>query len=150
MLNEGAYENVRGEITRCDCPFEKAILSTCCACSLARRHHIAEREAVSCSAAPAHETCRKLHDLLREKALFALKLPYHQEKLPHAKEMKIQCGGLMGMALMVDRLDIDRPFVRDVHALVEQATANSGSLETLPYSEIVKSIAAFEGRHRHQ
>jgi len=150
MLNEGAYENVRGEITRCDCPFEKAILSTCCACSLARKHHVAEREAVSCSAAPAHETCRKLHDLLREKALFALKLSHLQEKLPHAKEMKIQCGGLMGMAMMVGRTDTERPFVRDVHALVEQALANSGAIETLPYSEIVKSIAAFEGRHRHQ
>ena len=97
MLNEGAYENIRREITRCDCPFEKAILSTCCACSLARKHHVAEREAVSCSAAPAHETCRKLHDLLREKALFALKLPHHQEKLPHAKEARI---GLPAHALI--------------------------------------------------
>ncbi|HQT25028.1 MAG TPA: hypothetical protein PLK99_00325 [Burkholderiales bacterium] len=150
MLNESAYGKARKEAVRCDCPFEKAILASCCRCSLARRHNIAEREAVSCDSAPAHIVCAKLHDLLREKALFALRLPHLLEKLPHAKEMKIQCGGLKGLERVVSKLEEDPALVEDVRDLVSRALENFGELDTLPYLEIVKSISAFEIRQRHQ
>ena len=58
--------------------------------------------------------------------------------------MKIQCGGLSGIAELTDSS------VDDVHALVLRAIEKFGSLEGLPYSEIVKSVSAFEVRKRHQ
>ncbi len=150
MLNESAYGNARREAVRYECPFEKAILSSCSGCSAARKHHIAEREAVSCDSLPAHTLCGALHDLLREKALFALKLPHSAEKLPHAKEMKIQCGGLKGLERVVTGLAEDPQMVADVKDLVSRAIEHFGDIGMLPYLEIVKSISAFEIRQRHQ
>lgn len=150
MLNEDAYGKARAEAVRRDCPFEKAILSGCCRCSLASRHNIAEREAVSCGSPSAHVACKNLHGLLVEKALFALRIPRFTEKLPHAKEMKIQCGGLFGLERVASRLEGDPSFVSDVSALVSTALEKFGQLDSLPYSEIVKSVSAFEIRQRHQ
>lgn len=150
MLNESAFGQVRTDAARCICPFEKAILSAHCLCSLSTRHHIAERESISCRSAQHHAFCIDLHRLLQEKALFALKLPHGQQKLPHAKEMKIQCGGLLGLDRVVCRLDEDPATVEDIRDLVARAMDDFGTLEALPYSEIVKSIAAFEIRQKRQ
>lgn len=148
MLDENAYLSAREERVQCDCSFEKAILGTCCNCTLAHRHYIAEREAVSCQSIPAHETCRTLHALLQHNALFVLKLTHTRQKLPHAQEIKIQCGGLLGLERVVHNLDMDPPSVRDVRSMVVKALAEFAALEALPYSEIMKSVAAFEARHR--
>lgn len=77
-----------------------------------------------------------------------MKLTHNQQKLPHAKEIKIQCGGLLGLDLMVYDLKLELPAVRDVHGLVDGAIAKFGALEALPFSEIIKSISTYESRHR--
>lgn len=80
-----------------------------------------------------------------EKAVFALKL-HAGEALPHAKEIRLQCGGLLGLQRVVaDEPRLEAP---NVHALVVQAQERFGSLQHLPYDEIMKSIAAYEGRRR--
>ncbi len=144
MLDEEAYRRARDKAGIC--PFEKAILCGCCRCSLAAKHNIAEREAVSCNFMPSLELCLKLHHLLREKALFSLKLTHLQEKLPHGKEMKIQCGGLVGLEKAISGLEE----VADISILVSKAIHVFGELEALPYSEIVQSVSSFAIRQRHQ
>lgn len=141
MLDEDAYRSAREEADRLPCPFGKAILARCCGCRLSIRHCIAEREVASCSDQEAEASCLKLLDLLVEKSLFALKLGGGE--IPHAKAMKIQCGGLSGIALA------SGSSAEDVSALVLRAVERFGSLEELPYSEIVKSVSAFELRKRH-
>jgi hypothetical protein len=59
--------------------------------------------------------------------------------------MKIQCGGLDGMKRVFDP-DALAPNVR---RLLRLAQEQSGALEALPFSEIVKGIAAWKGRRRH-
>ena len=142
MLNEEAYRKAREDAQRLPCPFAKAILARCCQCSLCLKHNIAEREVASCSDSTAQSACQALVDLLLDKALFALK--HAQSEIPHAKAMKIQCGGLAGIA---EACGASRD---DVHALVLTAVEKFGSLDDLPYSEIMKSIAAFEIRKRPQ
>ena len=144
-MDEEAYKAAREEINPLACPFEKAILFRCCNCELASRKNIAERETVSCRSAVARENCHTLREHLRANALFALGLT-HSGPLPHGKEIKVQCGGLIGLqrALHPDR---DAP-VENVHALMLSAQQEFDSLEDFPYSEIIQSIAAYESRRK--
>lgn len=135
------------------CAFEKALLARCCACSLAQRQNIAEREAVACVAPAAQEQCAALRALLRQKAAFALKVTQAQARLPHALEMKLQCGGLQGVQLATDPEGGSGqagagPAVDDVHALVRASAEKFGGLANLPYSAIVQSVAAYQIRRR--
>jgi hypothetical protein len=144
-MDETAYRNAKGEINRLPCVFERALLARHAVCELAASHQIAERETVACSQAAAHADCARLSQLLREKSAFALGVTDTQRILPHAMLMKIQCGGLDGMKRVFDP-DALAPNVR---RLLRLAQEQSGALEALPFSEVVKGIAAWKGRRRH-
>lgn len=87
---------------------------------------------------------------LQQNAAFALKLTHAQERLPHAKEMKIQCGGLRGLQKVLSSgADGGEESVgMGVSALVRLALERYVTLERLPYSEIMQAVAAFEIRRR--
>lgn len=145
MLNESAYKATYDEKVRLSCPFEKAILSRCADCGQAHKFNIAEREATACNAAMARENCLTLHGLLHQNAAFALKLAHPGDPLPHAKEIKVQCGGLLGVQRLFDK---GANSVKNIHALVGEVQRRFGSMQDVPYQEVVKEIAAFEGRRR--
>ncbi len=129
------------------CPFEKVILSAQCACELATRFSIAEQMGVNCRSGIARNNCTTLLALMRERAHFALKVTYTSDHLPIGKEMKVMIGGLIGLQrLMITEESATR--IGNIHALVRQAQEKYTSLESLPYQEIVKSIAAFQGKRR--
>jgi hypothetical protein len=129
------------------CPFEKAVLSARCDCEMATRYSIAEQMGVGCRSGLACNNCTTLLGYLRENARFALGLTNTAGNLAFGKEMKVMIGGLIGLQrLMTPGADADR--VRNVHALVRQAQAAYGSLESIPYQEVVKSIAAFQIKRR--
>ena len=148
MLNEDAYQSAREKATRLGCPFEKALLSRCADCENAEKHNIAEREAVSCRSAIARENCHTLRALLHQNAMFVLKLAHLDEPLPHAKDLKVQCGGLLGLQRIFPQVVTEQICVSNIHQLVLAAHARFGSLQDLPYNEIVQSIAAYEARRR--
>jgi len=145
-MDETAYKSARGEINRLPCVFEKALLSRCAVCQLAASHALAERETIACSSPLARADCGQLSGLLREKSAFALRLTNTQRILPHAMVMKIQCGGLQGLQQV---LDAEAP-AADVRRLVLLAREKFGELAALPFSEIVKGVAAFQLRKRHK
>ena len=146
-INESAFRDARKLVNPQPCAFEKALLARCCQCSLAQRLNIAEREAVGCTDAAQRETCLALRDQLRLKAAFALKLTQSDGPLPHAKEMKIQCGGLRGLQKVLSG-SAETGEVKDVSALARLALARYLALDKLPYSEIMQAVAAFEIRRR--
>jgi hypothetical protein len=145
-MDETAYRSARGEINRLPCVFEKALLARCAVCQLAEHHALAERETIACTSPVARAECGQLAGLLREKSAFALRLASTQRILPHAMMMKIQCGGLEGLR---EVLDADAP-APDVHRLVLLAREKHGELAALPFSEVVKGVAAFQLRKRRQ
>jgi len=129
------------------CPFEKAILSAQCACELAARFSVAEQMGVECRSDIACNNCTVLLALMRERARFALKVTGTTAGLPFGKEMKVMIGGLIGLQQVLAGEDgVER--VQNIHALVQDAQSRYGSLEALPYQEIVKSITAFQSRRR--
>ena len=142
--NEDAYRDARKSVNPTPCAFEKGALARCISCSKAEKHLLAERETVNCTDAAAQARCAELKILLRGHSAFALRIPRVGAQLPHAKELKIQCGELKGLQSAVNGADN----VEDVFALIESALAAHGTLDDLPYSGIVQGVVHFEARRR--
>ena len=133
-MDETAYRQALTSSFPRSCPFEKTVLTHCAACSKAEKHNIAEREVVACSCAVAHERCIALRDLLRHNFTFALGKLHIEGPLPHAKEMRMQCGGLRGIQFLLDGNDE----VHDVSELLTMTEQRYGELAELPFSQIVQ------------
>jgi hypothetical protein len=85
-------------------------------------------------------------EVLRGKAAFALKLQQIEGPLPHAKELKVQCGGMLGVQESLTQESAE--VVSDIHQLLENAFNEYGSADTLPYSEVVRTITSFQPRNK--
>lgn len=145
MVEEDEYRSTYQNINQRRCVFEKAILTRRCSCLCSARFYLADREGIACDSATAHERCRYFISLLRENARFALKITVLDGELPHAKEIKVQNGGLLGLQRALHpELGDDK--VNDVCGLTALGEQVYGSLEQIPYQELVKSIAEFVGR----
>lgn len=147
MVEEDEFRSTYHSVNERRCVFEKAVLSHRCACTLSTRFYLADREGIACDSATAHRRCSHLIALLRENARFALKIASLEGELAHAKEIKVQNGGLLGLQKIL-RPDLSNNNVADIAALTTLGESTYGSLEKFPYQEIVKAIVAFEGRKR--
>ena len=133
-MDETAYRQALTASVHRHCPFEKSVLIHCAACSRAEKHNIAEREVIACSNTEAHQRCIAFRDSLRHNFTFALGRSHIDGPLPHAQEMRMQCGGLRGLQFAQDGNDE----VRDVAALLEMALQKFGELADFPYEQIVR------------
>ena len=147
-MDERAFQDAYRATNPLACPFEKAILICQCTCREAKRVSIAERDSVNCRDVQARGDCSLLVGMLRHNAAFALKLTQADAVLPHAKYVKVQCGGLLGLQAALQPDYAGEARVDDIRGLVLEAQERFGSLEALPYSEIVRGIASFEFRRR--
>jgi hypothetical protein len=145
-MDDTTLRNARGEINRLPCIFAQALLPRHAVCSLAEGSQIGEGSGVSCTVPLARAECGRLAGLLREKSAFALKVPTTQRILPHAQVMRIHCGGLEGLRRL---LDPQAPAI-DVHRLVCAALERYGSIDDLPFSDVMQGIAAWQGRRRRR
>ena len=124
------------------CVFQRALLVRCAVCELARARQRRDGEVIDCASPVAWAACKELSGLLREKSAFALKQSRPARSLSSAAAMKVQCGGLKGFQAV---LDPAAP-APDVHRLVRLAVERHGELAALPFSQIVRGIAAWRGR----
>ena len=148
MVDETEFRDVYRELNEIPCPFKKAIFSTVCACSRSQRLYIGDREVLSCGSPSAQPRCLNLLRHLREAAQFTLKVTDARGELPHAKRMKVETGGLLGLkaviALESERLER----VEDVYDLINRAEAEYKTLAALPYPRILQAMARFTPRSR--
>jgi len=147
MVEEDQYRATYDSVNSRRCIFEKSVLTRRCHCSCSARFYLADREGISCKDAEANACCKQLLDLLRENARFSLKLTGTGDALPHAKEIKVQNGGLLGLQGILQP-DAPADSVVDIAALTRQGIETYGAIPQFPYQEIVKSITRFEGRRR--
>ncbi len=147
MVEEDQYRTTYNAVNQRRCVFEKAVLTRRCHCSCSARFYLADREGISCNAEQANARCKQLLQLMRENARFALKLTDSGDKLPHAKEIKVQNGGLLGLQGILQP-EAPRDSVVDIAALMVRGIEAFGSIRQFPYQEIIKSITRFEGRRR--
>jgi hypothetical protein len=147
MVEENEYRSTYHAVVRRRCVFEKAILTHRCACACSTRFYLADREGISCNSERTHRHCSRFLVLLRENARFALGITAVAAELPHAKEIKVQNGGLLGLQRAL-RTDLSTEKVLDVAGLIDMGIETYGSPAQFPYREIVKSIVTFEARRR--
>lgn len=148
MVEENEYRSAYREISQRRCLFEKALLTRRCNCSKSKRFYLADREGVACEFIDSQQRCRQFLGLLRQNARFALKLTGPIEELPHAKEIRVQRGGLRGLHKSLHPESDGHDQIEDIDGLIHLAIQEFGALESCPFDEIVKSIVGFEGRRR--
>ncbi len=144
-MDEQEFKEIYDAVNDRRCVFEKAALTRMYACEKLIRMNIAEREAAGCSNGAAQTQCNEMLERLRQNAAFSLKLTHVSGPLPHAKELKVQCGGLLGLQRNLEP-DNSTAGVDNIFGLIEAAKVAYGALTALPFQEIVKSITAFQGR----
>ena len=147
-MEEGEYRSTYHDFNQRRCLFEKSILSRKSMCEHAHRFCLADREGVACQQVQAHALCTTLLTQLRNNARFALKQTNLDEPLPHAKEIKVQTGGLLGLRSILNDSTEQVEKIENIAALVGQAIDCYGDLDSLPYNEIARMIVQFQGRKR--
>lgn len=145
-MDEKEFKKTFKDVNDAPCVFAKAILRRCARCSRSQKLFIAEREAVACKSPGARQVCAEVLEQLHLKATFALRLPHPQVVLPHGKELKVQCGGMLGLQQALLSEDEPAEVVEDIHDLLENALGDYGDTESLPYSEVVKGVTSFKPR----
>ena len=68
--------------------------------------------------------------------------------LPHAKEIKVQVGGLLGIQTLVFSEKENAEKVEDIDLILRTALEQYSDFSSLPFTEIVKSITTFKGRKK--
>jgi len=157
-MEEDEYKSTYNDLASVRCIFEKALTNNQAKCSLSRHFCLADREGYSCEDSGSSLKCRKLLEKLREKSLFVLKLHNIDGPLPHNMEIRVQVGGINGLAKLLLSSDVnpdeahpvESRVVEDISGVVEQVIQKYGSFEQLPYSEIIQSVVQFQGRRRRQ
>lgn len=144
-MDENEYRSTYQDVNPIRCVYEKAINSRICNCSKSTRFNLADREGVSCNSASAQRLCAELLNILREKARFTLQQGQTEAKLPHNAEMKIQNGGIKGIAKLIDDEKINQD---DIALVISSALIQFESITALPFSEIMRDISAHQSRKR--
>lgn len=155
-MDENEYRTARADFVSVPCVFEKSILSSRVRCSESTKKNLAEREVVCCGAVDYQMRCKNWLVLLRKKSQFALhltKVSGGHEKFPHSKEMKVQVGGILGLAEMLEdkvhECEGRQGMLCDVFTVLNSSSTEYGdAFERLPFEQIVKSIANFRLRER--
>jgi hypothetical protein len=145
-MDETEYKAAYKKVNETPCTFAKAILRRCCGCRHAQKLLLAEREAITCLSSEAQQRCETLLPLLRQKAAFALKLTHTDGKLAFGKEIKVQCGSMLGLQQELQANPVQEPTVVDIYNLIDQAEAFYDSFEGFPFNEIVRTISHFKVR----
>jgi len=146
-MEEDEYKATYNEIATVRCVFEKALTNNQARCSLSEHFCLADREGYSCKSIENASICAKFLENMRVSSRFLLKNQNNHETLPHNMEIRVQTGGLQGL-LAVLLIESDVHTVLDITSVLEQARQKWGSLDDLPYSEIVRFVAQFKVRKR--
>jgi len=145
-MDETEYKETYKKVNELPCTFSKAILRRCCNCRHAQKLLLAEREAMACLSPEGQQRCETLLPILRYKAAFALKLTDTDGKLPFGKEIKVQCGSMLGLQQELEANPLQEPKVEDIYNLIDQAEAFYDSFEKFPFNEMVRTISHFKVR----
>ena len=145
-MDQDAFRETYREVNERFCAFEKSVLINQCGCSQAERFCIAEREGVHCNSDEGQTRCLQALKLLREQTRFALHTNEDKAILPHGKAIRIQVGGMRGIHRLLDEVDDDS--IDDVFGLLARAEHHWGTLEAIPFSEVMPAIAAYKTKTR--
>ena len=135
-------------MTREHCPFRKTILGGYCACSLSLKTHLPTGCSVSCRDDNAWDQCDDLLSEMVTASKFVLHFIEDADSLTHGKFMKVQHGGLLGLAKLINGENVT--MVEDIHTLVNKAKQRYTSLQAIPYHDLLDDIANWQLKRRRR
>jgi hypothetical protein len=149
-MDQDAFRQTYREVNERFCAYEKAILTNKCGCSQSEKFCIAEREGVHCNSDAGQQRCLAFLDILRKQARFALRNVQQDQnsRLPHGKAIRVQVGGMRGLHTILHPGKEIPECIPDIDALLQAAGEHYGSLDALPFSDIMPEISAYEVKRR--
>ena len=147
-MDEDNYREAYERINTAPCVFEKGILAQKCQCAFQQLFRLADRHGVGCKDALMQQSCSEFLDHLRKQTRFVFKINI-DGPLPHNKEMKVQAGGMLGMQQLL-LAENSEDVVSDISALMTQAIATYGSLESVPYNLIMPAVTNYQTRPKRK
>jgi hypothetical protein len=149
-MEELEYRNTYQTVNKRRCVYEKAINSRRCDCAKCHRFNLADREGVACNSATGNAVCTEFLNTLRSKARFSLHLTHADKPLPHAREIRVQTGGLLGLQELLYPDTADNTRAENIIGLLDTAIQRFERLQNLPYNILVQGVVVFEGRRKRQ
>lgn len=147
-MDEDYYRSTISNIVTQECAFERSLLARHCDCSQSHRFNLAEREGIRCEAGLRNKNCVRLKNFLRESVKFTFHLKDSQEKLPYAKQIKMQAGGLLSLCKLISSDEGGSTKVEDVYQLVIDLEQSYPDFSKIPMVGVLKEISNFKVRHR--
>lgn len=147
-MDEQEYKDTYNRINQLKCVFEKAMCSLTCGCSQGAMFRLADRHGFGCHSPLHQKTCAELLDRLRAQTRFVFKLHDIDGPLPHNKEIRVQNGGLLGLQKLQGGPAQDH--VKDVSTLTSDVLQAYGSIESLPFDQLIQSVMAYQARPRRR
>ena len=145
-MDEVQYRDTYHSVNEWRCHFEKTINARVCSCCHMRRFNLADREGVGCTNPESHRNCAEWLHAVRRASCFALSQSNPVDILPHRLEAKVQAGGLLGLARLVD----GSASVDDIAGLLGHAIDRYGSVADISMPDVVTAVAEYEPRPRKQ
>jgi hypothetical protein len=124
--------SARGEINRLPCVFAVALKQRCAVCSLAQQ----DAEQLLCTQPLARAACAALHGSLRDKSRFVLGLRAdpRSTRATAGDELRLQCGGLVGLRNVLDQSAMSV----DVQRLLERLQERN--VDHVPWEPVLRTI----------
>ncbi len=154
-MEEDEYKSTYNELAAVRCVFEKALSHHQAKCLLSKHFCLADREGYSCENSQASKQCGEFLEQLRENSRFVLKLHEINGPLPHNMEIRVQVGGLKGLAKLLninnhESEENEALVVKDINQIINAAKNQYGAITKWPYNKIIQSVVQFQGRRRRQ
>jgi len=152
-MEEDEYKSIYSEMASVRCFFEKALTNKQAKCQLSKHFCLADREGYSCMDAESSIICSEFLEKLRKSSMFVFKVRDIDGPLPHNMEIRAQAGGIKGLLRLLDSQSENQSAPAgsdDISGILSRAFKKYGSLDKLPYSEIVQSVKQFQGRRRRK
>lgn len=134
-MDDEQFRSAKAALDAPICAYEKALQHGYFSCQYAKATQIGERQALSCQHVPAHGRCQQFIASTFAVSGFAMgrrAMPVH---LPFAQTMKVQVGGLLGLAALLDN------DARDVANLLVVAETQAAEID---FSALMPAVSAFE------
>lgn len=134
-------------MTDCKCSFAVTMIRETYACEKARMVTRRAGPDIACTSEDASSRCREVLEKFKEAGLTAFDAEDDLLSTPHSVYVKIQFGGLLGLARDVMHSSADN--VENIFQLIGQAVKHYHSLDAIPYQEYVQTMKKLKvGRKR--
>lgn len=125
------------------CPFSATLARDSFACAQAESVIRRGGTEFTCRSPAAHERCLAVFGQLKAAALTAFDVEDDLTRMPHSVLVKIQFGGLLGLARITPGIAPGTGGIDNIDALVAAAVAHFGSPQAIPAAELAGDMTGY-------